>query len=545
MKTIIVGGVAAGASTAARLRRLNEDMEILMLERGDFISYANCGLPYHLGGVIEDRDDLLVMTPEAFKRRFNVEVRVKEEAIEIDRPNRELAIRRRDGTVYREKYDKLVLATGSSPVIPPIPGIDGDRVFYLWTLADMDRVLGALGGSVKRALVVGAGFIGLETAENLRLRGMEVTVVEMRDSILPQSLDREMTGPILRELDRAGITLLAERGVASLRESADGVSAVLDNGRAIDADIVIMSVGVRPNGAIAQAAGLAMGERGHIKVDATQRTSDPDIYAAGDVVEVIDPILGGTIAIPLAGPASKQARVLADNISGRSSMYRGSIGSAVVKLGELTAASVGYSEARLKQRGVPYDRIYVNALSNAGYYPDSVPLHLKLIFAGDGKILGAQAVGGKGADKRIDVIATVLRLGGTVRDLAGLELCYSPPYNSVRDPVNIAGMIAANVLDGLSRPVYPDKIPDDGVIVDLREPSETDKDPVPGTVNIPLGQLRERLGELDKSRPAVALCHAGLRGYVGERILKQNGFDAYNLSGGYVTWRMHRPADDK
>ena len=538
MKVIIVGGVAAGASAAARLRRLDESAEIILLEKGQFISYANCGLPYHLGGVIPERDDLLVMTPEKFASWFRIGVRTGNEAVKIDRANHALTIRRADGE-YTETYDKLLLAVGATPAGEAFPEAEYPHVTHLWTIHDMDRALKRLPGA-KRAVVVGAGFIGLEAAENLRERGMSVTVVQRGEHVLP-TLDAEMAGALADELASAGIDVRFGRLVKAYREHLDCVDVELDDGSKIEADLVIVSTGVRPNTAIAAEAGLECGPRGHIIVDEHLRTSDPDIFAAGDAVEVVDPVFGGKTAIPLAGPANKQGRIAADNICGGQSVYRGSFGTSIVKVGRLSAGAVGLTEARLKDMGRPYRKLYIHPASNASYYPGGARLTLKLIFGGDGTIYGAQIVGAKGVDKRIDTIAQAMRNGLKAPQLGELELAYAPPYSSAKDPVNFAGFVAEDILTGKSDVVYADAIPDDAQIVDVREPDEHELGAVPGAVNLPLGQLRDRLGELDRSRLVVAYCQVGLRGYLAERILKQNGFRAANLSGGWLAWKMfHR-----
>ena len=531
MKVIIVGGVAAGASAAARLRRLDENAEIILLEKGGFISYANCGLPYHLGGVIPERDALLVVPPEQFMSWFDVEVRTGSEAVRIDREKKLLYIRNRDGE-YSENYDKLLLATGATPI-----GVSATpRVLPLWTLSDMDKAAAVL-KDAERAVIVGAGFIGLEVAENLRGRGLEVTIVQRGDHVLP-TLDREMTAPLDDELARAGIAIRYGRTVENYVDRGSSVEVVLDDGGTLECDVVITAIGVKPNSTLAAECGLVCGERGHISVDEHLRTSDPDIYAAGDAVEVRDPILGGVTAIPLAGPANKQGRIAADNIAGGDSVYRGSIGTSVVKVGNLTAAAVGLTEKRLKERKIPFKKLYLHPAAHASYYPGGSRMDLKLLFGLDGKIFGAQIVGSQGVDKRIDSIAQAMRNGLTAPELGELELAYAPPYSSAKDPVNFAGFVAEDILTGLSNVVHADAIPEEAMLLDVREPEEHELGAVPGAVNIPLGQLRGRLGELDRSRRIVCYCQVGLRGYLAERILKQNGFDAANLSGGYLTWKM-------
>ena len=541
MKTVIIGGVAAGAGAAARLRRLDETAEIVLLERGAHISYANCGLPYHVGGVIPERRSLMVMPPEKFRAWFGVDVRTESEAIAIDRQERTVTVRRKDGATYRETYDRLVLATGSSPVALTLPGADDPRVLRLWTIPDMDAVVARVGAGARRAVVVGAGFIGLEAAENLRTRGLDVTVVELCDQVLP-TLDQEMSVFLSQELAAAGIDLRLGRRVATFEPSAEALQVVLDDGARLPADLVLLCVGVRPNSELAGAAGLALGPRGHLVVDEHLRTSDPAIYAAGDVIEVADPVAGGKTAIPLAGPANRQARIVAENIAGRASVYRGSYGTAVLKLGGLAAASVGLTERRLKAMGRPYEKIFIHPASNAAYYPGGAQLHLKLLFAPDGHILGAQVVGNKGVDKRIDTLAVALRAGLTVQDLADLELAYAPPFNSAKDPVNFAGMVASNVLCGDSRIVHADAIPGDAVLLDVREEAEMALGVLPGAVRMPMSSFRQRMGELDRSRPIVVYCQVGLRGYLAERALRQRGYDVRNLSGGVVTWKQYHPA---
>ncbi|MBP5584940.1 MAG: FAD-dependent oxidoreductase [Lentisphaeria bacterium] len=538
MKVIIVGGVAAGASAAARLRRLDESAEIILLEKGAFISYANCGLPYHLGGVIPDRDDLLVMTPEKFKSWFRVDVRTENEAVKIDRANHTLTVRCADGE-YTETYDKLLLAVGATPAGEVYPEKEYPHVTHLWTIRDMDRALKRLPGA-KRAVIVGAGFIGLETAENLRERGLSVTVVQRGKHVLP-TLDAEMAGALADELAVAGIDVRFGRLVKQFHEHPDFVEVELDDGSKVETDLAIVSTGVRPNTAIAAEAGLECGPRGHIVVDEHLRTSDPDIFAAGDAVEVAEPVFGGRTAIPLAGPANKQGRIAADNICGGHSAYKGSFGTSIVKVGHLSAGSVGLTESRLKDMGRPYRKLYIHPASNASYYPGGTRLTLKLIFGDDGTIYGAQIVGAKGVDKRIDTIGQAMRNGLKAPQLGELELAYAPPYSSAKDPVNFAGFVAEDILAGKSDVVYADAIPADALVVDVREPDEHELGAIPGAVNIPLGQLRGRLAELDKARLTVTCCQVGLRGYLAERILKQNGFRAANLSGGWLAWKMfHR-----
>ncbi len=548
MKLIIVGGVAGGASAAARARRLDEHAEIVMFERGEFVSFANCGLPYHVGNVIEERSSLMVMTPEKFKARVNIDVRTLQEVTAVDRSGNAIRVRDlRSGDEYTESYDKLVLATGSGPVRPAIPGTDDPDVMQLWTIPDMDRIKSRVDQGAERAVVVGAGFIGLEVAENLRERGLDVELVELLPQVLP-TLDAEMSQLLIEEMARNGVNVRTGRKVTAIRrEATDGetsppLTVDLDDGAELAADFVVMAIGVRPNSALAADAGLELTDRAGIAVDDHMRTSDPNIYAVGDVVSVTDFVEGSPTQIPLAGPANRQGRIAADNIAGRDSVYRGTLGTSVLKLFNITAASTGMTERRLKRAGTGYEKVFLHPASNATYYPGAAPMAIKLMFDPTGKILGVQIVGAKGVDKRVDVIATAMRGGMTVYDLEELELAYSPPFGSAKDPVNFAGMVAANVLRGDSDLVHCDSIPEGALLLDVREPAEHELGCIPGSTFIPLGQLRDRLDELPKDRKIVVYCKVGLRGYLAERILKQNGFEAANLSGSWLTWRMVNPA---
>ena len=531
-KTVIIGGVAGGASCAARLRRLDEGAEIVLLERGEHISYANCGLPYYVGGVIRSRDALLLQTPEAMKKKYNIDVRVKHEVLSIDRGNKRLSVRRVDtGEVYEEGYDTLVLATGSSPVKPPISGIDSPRVHQLWTVPDAERV-GELArqGRGKRAAVVGGGFIGLEMAENLRHAGMEVTLIEMADQVMAP-LDYEMAQLLHEHLVQNGVALMLGEGVTACSDWGDHVVLSLGSGKQVEAELVLLSVGVRPNGELAKGAGLTVNGRGGVVTDAFLRTSDPDIYAVGDVIEVEDLVSGGRAMVPLAGPANKQGRIAADNIAGGSQTYRGTQGTSVAKVFDLTAASTGANERALIQRGlVPgkdYERTIITQNSHAGYYPGATPMVLKLLFSADGKTLyGAQIVGREGVDKRIDTIAAAIRLGAGIRELKELELAYAPPYSSAKDPVNMLGFTAENVCAGVVHFAAWDAVEKtpDAVLLDVREEGELMAFTLPGAKHIPLGELRLRLRELEKGRPIITFCAIGVRSYNAARILVQHGF---------------------
>lgn len=543
MNYVIIGGVAAGASAAARLRRLDEKARIVLLEKGSSISYANCGLPYHVGGVIKDRARLTVMSSAKFASWFNVEIRTQTEALAVDRAAKSVTIRTPEGARESLPYDKLLIATGSTPVGDSFTDAQYPHVAHLWTLDDMDRVLSKL-GAAHRVVVVGAGFIGLEVAENLRARGLEVTIVQRGRHVLP-TLDGEMSTPLVAELQNLGVSICFGRTVAAFEEGAEGVTAVLDDGRRLAADLAIVSTGVRPRSELARAAGLACGPRGHILVNERLETSDESIYAAGDVIAVTDPVFGGQTAIALAGPANKQGRLAADNMAGGAGAYRGTLGACVVKVGALTAASVGWTEARLVAEQRPFKKIYIHPASSAGYYPGATRLSMKLLFGADGTIYGAQIVGGKGVDKRIDMIAAAMRMRRKAPELGELELSYAPPYGSAKDPVNYLGFVAENVLTGKSDVVTPDALPPEAVILDVREPAENEAGALPNAINIRLGDLRARLAELDSQKTYVTYCAVGLRGYLAERILKQHGFKVANLSGGWATWSLFHPADNK
>ncbi|NCD32917.1 MAG: pyridine nucleotide-disulfide oxidoreductase [Spartobacteria bacterium] len=541
MKIIVIGGVAAGASAAARARRLSEEAEIILFERGKYISFANCGLPYHLSGTIRHRDNLLVMTPELYTQRTNVQVRTEQNVTGIDRENKRVKVTNHaTGETYEESYDKIIIATGSSPFIPPIPGTDLPGVFQLWTIPDLDKIMEKVHSGVRRAIVVGAGFIGLEAAENLIERDVKVDVVEMLPQILP-TLDQEMTQPLVKELVTRGVKVHLEKAVNKIEQKAGGLVVSMKSGEKIEADMVLMSVGVRPNSQIAKSSGLKLGERGGIYVDDTMCTSDPDIYAAGDVVEIKDAVFGGPTMVPLAGPANRQGRIAAQNILGVPSTYSGSLGTSIIKIFGLTAGSVGWTERRLKAAGKAYKKIYQHPFDHASYYPGAVRLSMKLLFDDQGKILGAQIVGEQGVDKRIDVVATAMRGNMSVYDLAELELAYSPPYNSAKDVVNFAGMIAVNVLEGRCTMVDSEALPEEAYLLDIQEAVEYELRHLEGAVSIPIGELRDRLEELPRDKLIVPYCKVGMRGYIAEQLLKNNGFRAANLNGGWYTWDMYNP----
>lgn len=531
-KVVIIGGVAGGASCAARLRRLDETAQIVLLERGEYISYANCGLPYHVGDVIKARASLLLQTPEAMKSKFRVDVRVQNEVLSIDRANKTVLVKRVEtGETYTEPYDTLVISTGSSPLRPPIPGIDSSRVQTLWTIPDTDRIRALVRDQgVKSAAVIGGGFIGLEMAENLKHAGIEVNLIEALDQVM-SPIDFEMAQLLHESLEQNGVRLHLGDGVESFTDVAGGVEIKLKSGKTVSAELVILSIGVRPNSQLAKEAGLNLNARGGVVVNDHMVTSDPSIYAVGDVVEVEDFISKDSTMIPLAGPANKQGRIAADNIAGLNASYNGTQGSSIAKVFDLAVASTGENEKTLVKRGLvkgkDFESIIITQNNHSSYYPGAVPMTLKLIFTTDGKkILGAQIVGKDGVDKRIDAIGVATRLGASVTELKELEFAYAPPYSSAKDPVNMLGFVAENVLGGLVRfaPWDIGETNKDAVLLDVREDAELMAFAIPGAKHIPLGQLRNRLDELDKSKLIVTFCAIGVRSYNAARILSQNGF---------------------
>ena len=544
MKIVIVGGVAAGMSCAARLRRLDEHAGIVVFEKDEYVSFANCGLPYHIGGVIKDRARLLVQTPESLKTTLNIDVRVFSAVTAIDPAAKKVSVREaRTNRVYEETYDKLVLAPGAKSLRPPLPGLNHPAIFELRNIADMDGIVARLSADAKHAVVMG-GYIGIEAAENLRLRGLEVTVVEKMPQLMGP-LDPEMAQLLQDELVRQGVRVFANCRVNGFEDRAGRIAVMLERGESIEADLVVFALGSQPNADLAQAAGLKLGPRGGIAVDDRMRTSNPDIYAGGDAVESADMVSGLPVYIPMAGPASRQGRIIADNICGRDSRYRGTQGTAILKVFDLAVAMTGLNEKTLQQTGIPFRKVYVSPSGHAGYYPGTFPMLFKLLFAPDGKrILGAQIVGRDGVDKRIDVIATAMRGNLGVWDLEHLELAYAPPYGSAKDPVNMAGFVACNLLRGDVDLWYAEEfacLPKDVTLVDVRSKAEFDLWNIPGAVNLPLGQLRAQLATLDKSRTYYAYCKVGLRSYLAYRILKQNGFKVKNLTGGADVFRLFHP----
>jgi NADPH-dependent 2,4-dienoyl-CoA reductase/sulfur reductase-like enzyme/peroxiredoxin family protein/rhodanese-related sulfurtransferase/TusA-related sulfurtransferase len=549
VKIVIVGGVAAGASAAARARRLDESAQIIILERGQHVSFANCGLPYHIGGVIRERERLLLQTPQSLQDSLNLEVRVGHEVRAIDRKAHTVTVTDlAAGQEYAESYDKLVLCPGASPIRPRLPGIDDPRIHVLRNVEDMDRIKAALDKGARSAVVIGGGYIGVEMAENLRERGLEVDLVEMVGQLMPP-LDPEMARYFEDEVQRRGVRLHLGTAAASFRDTGSALGIELANGKLLAADLVILSVGVKPETSLARDAGLALGPRGGIKVDAHMRTSDPDVYAAGDAVEVTDTVTGEQALIPLAGPANRQGRIAAENICGRTTAYTSTQGTAIVKVFDLTGGCTGASEKTLKRLNRPYRKIYVHPSGHAGYYPGTAPMHIKLLFAPDGgKALGAQVVGHDGVDKRLDVFATAIRAGMTVHDLEGLELSYAPPYGSAKDPVNMAGFVGANVLSGDLDLWYAEDYPEKtagGIIVDVRGPQEYEVWHVPGSVNIPLPKLRTSLDRIPRDKPVFVYCKVGFRSYLAYRILRQRGFKAATLAGGQMTFSAYQLPEAK
>ena len=541
-KTVIIGGVAGGASCAARLRRLDADREIVILERGAYISYANCGLPYHVGDVIKNRSALLLMTPERMWERFRIDVRVQNEVTKIDRVKKTVTVRKTEtGETYEQPYDDLVIATGSSPLRPRIPGIDTPRIKTLWTVPDTDEIRAMVqSGTLRTAAVIGGGFIGLEMAENLHHAGLQVSLIEALDQVMAP-VDFEMAQMLHENIRSHGVKLHLSDGVDSFKEQGEQVVVTLKSGTEVTADLVILSIGVRPNSALARDAGLKLNERGGIVVDEHMRTNDPSVYAVGDVIEVEDFVFKGRTMVPLAGPANKQGRIVADVLAGRDSSYQGTQGSSVAKVFDLTVASTGANEKTLKKRGMEkgrdYESLIITQNSHAGYYPGAAPMTLKLLFAPDtGRIFGAQIVGREGVDKRIDTIGVTMRLGGTVSDLKDLELAYAPPYSSAKDPVNMVGYVAENIRTGLVK-IAPYDAPatdPDAVLLDVREEAEVMAYAVPNAINISLGALRERLNELDPEKRIIVFCGIGVRAYTGARILNQNGFNNVEVYPGGV-----------
>lgn len=555
-RILIIGGVAGGASAAARARRLSEDSEIIVFERGPHVSFANCGLPYYVGGEIAGKDNLLVQTPRSLKARFNLDVRINSEVIRIDRQAQSVRVREREtGREYHEGYDSLVLATGASPLRPPIPGIDRPHHFVVRDIPDVEQITDwAQRGESCRFVVVGGGYSGLEMAEQLRHRGSGVTVVEAMPQVMAP-LDPEMAAWLHAELRANDVALHLDDSVAafeapSAQEAARASIVVLKSGRRLPADAVIIGAGVKPEVGLARDAGLEIGELGGIRVDEHLRTSDPNIWAVGDAIEVRDGVTKQWSLIPLAGPANRQGRIAADNLCGRPSRYDQTWGTSILRLFTLTAACTGSNEKGLRRAGTAFQVVHLHPGSHAGYYPGAEPIAMKVLFAPDtGKLLGAQAVGRDGVDKRMDVLATALKAGMTVHDLAGLELSYAPPFGSAKDPVNLAGMAAQNVLAGDVVLAQWDEVatldPAKSILLDVRDDDERTQGFIPDSIHIPLDELRARLVELPRDREIVVFCHSGQRSYIACRLLTQKGFQARNLTGGWRTWSTATQLTDR
>ena len=543
MKVIIIGGVAGGATTAARIRRVDESAEIILLEKGKYISYANCGLPYYIGGVIEEREKLFVQTPEAFSTRFRVDVRTENEVIFIDRKRKTVTVRQSSEDTYEESYDKLLISTGASPVRPPLPGIDLSGIFTLRNVADTDKIKAYIDSHAPRkAVVVGAGFIGLEMAENLHAQGAKVSIVEMGNQVMAP-IDFSMASLVHQHLMDKGVNLYLEQAVASFERNGKGLKVNFKNGQSIAADIVILSIGVRPETNLARAAELTIGPAGGIAVNAYLQTSDESIYAIGDAIEYRHPITGKPWLNYLAGPANRQGRIAADNILGAKIAYEGSIGTSIAKVFDMTVASTGLPGKRLRVEGIEYMSSTIHPSSHAGYYPDAMPMSIKITFDKQtGRLYGGQIVGYDGVDKRIDELALVIKHEGTIYDLMKVEQAYAPPFSSAKDPVALAGYVAEDIITGRTNPVYWRELRDiemeNKFLLDVRTPDEFALGSLPGAVNIPLDELRDRLAELPKDRMIYTFCAVGLRGYLAYRILTQHGFDKVrNLSGGLKTYR--------
>jgi NADPH-dependent 2,4-dienoyl-CoA reductase/sulfur reductase-like enzyme/rhodanese-related sulfurtransferase len=537
-KILIVGGVAGGASAATRLRRLDEKAEIIMFERGPFISFANCGLPYYIGQTIKERDNLLLMTPQQFNKRFTIDVRINNEVVKIDRDKKLLEVKDlNSGEKYSEDYDRLILSPGAEPRKSAIEGIDSERIFTLRNVPDMDRIDDFIvKEKAKRVVVVGAGYIGLEMAENLRNRGMQVAIVEMTDQVMPL-LDREMANLLHKNLQEHNIALWLGDTVRNFRQNDSRLFVGLKSGIELCCDFAVLAIGVKPEVKLAEEAGLETGSHLGIKVNDYLQTSDPDIYAIGDAVEVNDFILGKPTLIPLAGPANKQGRMAADNICGKNRRYNGTLGTSILKLFDHAVAMTGVSEKALKKTNIDYEKLYIHPANHVGYYPGAKQMHIKLLFSKpEGKILGAQIIGSDGVDRRIDIFAVAIRAGMTVFDLQELDLAYAPPYGSGKDVVNMAGFAASNILEGTIKVAHWNELDDDDFILDVRTKNEFDGNNVPGAVNIPVDELRSNLESLPKDTVINVYCGVGIRSYIAVRVLMQNDFDVRNIAGGYLTY---------
>ncbi|GGK34984.1 FAD-dependent oxidoreductase [Aliivibrio fischeri] len=541
-KIVIIGGVAGGASAAARARRLSEDAQIIMLERGPFVSFANCGLPYHIGGDIKDRDNLLLQTPDSFLARFNVDVRVMNEVISINRGEKTITIKNLvDNTEYQENYDFLLLSPGAGPIVPPIPGINNSLTFSLRNVPDMDRIIASIrDNKPQHATVVGGGFIGLEMMEAFHQLGIKTTLLELADQVMTP-VDREMAGFVHKEIKDKGIDLRLGSALQEVIETETGLTLSLSTGEVLDTNLLIMAIGVKPETKLANEAGLQLGELGGIYTNDQLQTSDPFIYAVGDAIEEKDFVTGNQTLVPLAGPANRQGRMAADNMLGRNESYQGTQGTAICKVFDLAIASTGKNEKTLKHEGISYEKVFVHTASHASYYPGAEIVSFKLLFSPETrKILGAQAVGKDGIDKRIDVMAVAQRAGMTVDQLEHLELTYAPPFGSAKDVINQAAFVANNLIKGDTKAIHFDEVEhlnENQILLDVRNPAELiNVGYIKGAMNIPVDQLRQRLNELPKDKEIIIYCQVGLRGNVAYRQLVNNGFKARNLIGGYRTY---------
>lgn len=542
MKVVIVGGVAGGASAAARIRRLSESAEVIVLERGRYVSFANCGLPYFVGDEIKSREKLIVTSPERLRDRFQIDVRTESRAIKIDRQNKRVTIEEvSGGRTYTESFDKLILSPGASPIKSDMPGCDLPNVLTLRTLEDVDRIRQLVDSGVRHAMVVGAGFIGLEMVENLVRRGLTTILVQLQDQILG-TMDKEMTTPLVNQIKSHGVELRLRQTAKSIDQKACGrLSVSLTNGDVVETDLVLLGIGVKPENALAVDAGLSVGPRGGIVTNEFMQTSDPDIYAVGDAIEVEDFVSKKRAQIALAGPANRQGRLAADHIFGRANTYRGTQGTAIVRVFDAVAASTGCSERLLQSTNLSYDKIYIHPSNHAGYFPGAQGMSIKLLFEKpSGKILGAQIVGGEGVDKRIDVIAMAIQAGMTVYQLEEAELAYAPQFGSAKDPINMAGFVASGVLRNDHPVIHCDAIHTEpnAFVIDVRTSDEFAMGSIPTATNIPVDELRQRLGEIPQDRPLITYCQVGQRGYIATRILLQRGYNVRNLSGGYKTYRL-------
>ena len=541
-KILIVGGVAGGASAAARMRRLDENAEIIMFERGEHISFANCGLPYHIGETIKERELLLVQTPEGMGKRFNLDIRINSEVVSIDTDNKKVKVNSKDRGEYEESYDFIILSPGAKPIEPNLKGIQSKGIYKLRNVNDMDRIKAVVDSQkIKEAVVIGGGFIGVETAENLKERGINVTLVEAAPHILAP-FDTEMTVIAEKELNDNGISLILGNGVNSFEEKNGRISITLGNERVLETDMVILSIGVLPDTAFLKDTGIKMGERGHIIVDEYMKTNVDGVFAVGDAILVKDYVYQTDVAIPLAGPANRQGRIAADNIAGLQRKYKGTQGTSILKIFSMAAGSTGNNERALQRMGKEYKVLYIHPMSHASYYPGAMPLTIKVIYDLEGKVLGAQALGYEGVDKFIDVIATAMKFGATMEDLQELELAYAPPFLSAKSPANMAGFVAQNDMTGFVNNFTAENLktfdPNSHILVDVRDELEVETGMIKGAINISLDTIRERLNELDKTKEIWVYCAVGIRGYIAARILMQNGFKVRNMLGGYKIYDM-------